>query len=302
LTQLWGLVAFLGLTAAVIAAGVQNGLERCNRILMPCLFVILIGLFINSFNYDGFYRACTFILGWDGDKLTNSSLLEAMGHAFFTLSLGLGIIVTYGSYLDNTESLFKMSLSVVVLDTLISILGGIVIFAVVFSFPTVKPEAGPTLVFQVLPILFSEMRGGAFLAVGFFLMLFFAALSSSVSILEVLVAFTEERLGISRMRATMLVLAGTAFPAFLQLRSFSPESGLTIMGLSVFDFSDKLTTNLMIPLSGMVISLFFGWKIGFEGVSAITSHKGLAFCLVWMYRLVTPAAILAVMINKFGLI
>lgn len=202
---------FMALALAIVIGGIQKGIERWSKILMPVLFVLLMLLFTNAMLSPGAWDGITFMFRPDFSKLTPGAILEAMGHAFFTLSLGMAAIITYGSYLSRTEDLFGVSIRVVILDTLIALVAGLSIFPVVFSF-NLEAAAGPGLVFKTIPVVFSQMTGGYVLAIIFFLLLAFAALTSGISLLEAQVAFLIDEKGWSRKRATTF-LAGLAFVA-----------------------------------------------------------------------------------------
>ena len=250
---------FLIATAAIVSCGIQNGIERWSKILMPVLFLLLLYLFIHGVMSSGASRAAQFLFLPDFSLLTPKSLLEAVGHSFFTLSLGAGVMITYGSYLDRQADLFSMAVKVSALDTLVALLAGMAIFPVVFS-AGLDPGAGPGLVFQTIPIVFSATPMGNLLAVVFFLLLAFAALSSSISMLEVSVTWLVDEKQWSRFKSTAL-LASVAFIVGLpSVWSFNLWSQWTLFGsLTFFDVCDKLVTSYMLPLGGLAVALYSGW-------------------------------------------
>jgi len=256
--MLWHMI-FMLLCLGIVIGGVQKGIERWSKILMPVLFVLLALLFMNGLFSKGAWEGITFMFRPDFSKLTPGSVLEAMGHSFFTLSLGMAAMITYGSYLSRSEDLLAASLRVVVLDTVIALMAGLAIFSVVFSVG-MEPAAGPGLVFKTIPVVFSKIPGGALLAIVFFLLLSFAALTSNISLLEAQVAYLIDERGWGRKRAT-LFLAGLAFVVGIPTAlSYNSLSEWTIIGDRVFfDSADLLASNYLLPISGLLISIYVGW-------------------------------------------
>ncbi len=251
--------AFILLCFGIVVGGVQKGIERWNKILMPLLFLLLAALFINGLLSKGAWAGFSFMFRPDFHRLTYSGVLEAMGHAFFTLSLGMAAMITYGSYLERREDLLAASLRVVVLDTLIALMAGLAIFSVVFSVG-MEPAAGPGLVFKTIPVVFSRIPGGYFLAIVFFLLLAFAALTSAISLLEAQVAYLIDERGWERKRAT-LVLAALAFLAGIPTAlSYNVLGDWHLIGdRSFFDSADLIASNYLLPVSGLLISIYVGW-------------------------------------------
>ncbi len=294
---------FMALTFGIVLGGVKEGIEKWSRILMPTLLVILIGLFIQSMTLPGFTDALSFLFSPSTAKLTKAGILEAIGHAFFTLSLGMGVMMTYGSYLDENESLVKTSITVALLDTVIALVAGIVIFSIVFTYGH-NPEGGPGLIFSTLPLMFSKMAGGSFLSIAFFTLVLFAALTSAISILETVVAVATERYGMTRKQAiikigSIIYLLGVLCAlSFNELADFKP-----VMGLTIFDLFDKLTANILLPLGGMLISIYYGWVLGPKHVEKTIGGNlffvsGLLFCC----RLLAPLGVLLFFLNALGVI
>lgn len=284
---------FALLTVAIVLGGVKKGIERLNKILMPGLVLILIGLLIYSAFLPGFGQAFEFLFKPDFSKITGAGILEAVGHSFFTMSVGVGVMITYGSYLPAKENLPKMGFSLALIDTVLALSAGLVIFSAVFSYG-IEPGAGPTLIFQTLPVLFSKMPGGYFVALAFFSLVAFTALTSSISILEVVVAYCVETFALNRKVVTVLVGAAVFLVGILSALSTSVLSGFTVMELTFFDFFDKLTSSLFLPLSGLMTALFVGWVLGPSVVKKITEKTGfdayekiLLLCL----RFVVPVSI-----------
>ena len=252
---------FMALTIFIVARGIKAGLERAVTIMMPGLFLILLGLVAYAaFSTDGFGRAMAFLFQPDFSKLTWQAVLVALGHAFFTLSLGMGIMVAYGSYLPKHISIASASVIVSILDTVVALLAGMAIFSIVFTY-SLEPGAGPGLVFVTLPIAFGEMPGGIVVGTLFFLLVVFGALTSSISLLEPTVEFVEERTRLSRMQAAigagvLVWLLGVA-----SALSFNAWSGVEVFGKNIFDSLDFLTANIMLPLTALLIALFAGWAM-----------------------------------------
>lgn len=260
--------AFMILTVAVVYFGIGRGIERVTRTLMPALFGILLLLLVTALSMDGAGEALGFIfrpsfgdLGWDG-------VLEALGHSFFTLSLGMGAMITYGSYLGRGESVVRASSWVVALDTLIAILATVIMFSVIFSVPGMADHVGRStagMLFVTLPTLFyTEMPFGAILAPLFYLLIGFAALTSTISMLEVAVAYFIDERGMSRRRAS--VVCGSAIFVLtalcgLSLGAWGPVSSFTVFGdkAGLFATLDHLVSNWLLPLGGLGIILGTGW-------------------------------------------
>ncbi|MCB0394229.1 MAG: sodium-dependent transporter [Bdellovibrionales bacterium] len=297
---LWHFV-FMAMVIGIVIAGVKDGLERWNKILMPALFGIIIILLIRVVAMDGFSKAIAFLFSFDASKLTARGVLEALGHSFFTLSLGMGAILTYGSYLSEKESLPRVAVLVAFLDTFIALLAGVIIFTIVFSF-NLEPGAGPGLIFSTLPSLFVQMPGGNLLSIAFFLLVTFAALTSAVSILEVPVAYFSEKKGWGRKKTTTLIGAIIFLLGIPCALSFNVMGEFKIIGLNVFDLFDKFSSNILLPVGGMIIALFFGWVLGEKAVnSALDGYPPIAKTLfIWSVRVLAPIGVLVMIINTFS--
>lgn len=285
---------FMALTVWIVAHGVGPGIERANRVMMPGLIVLLLVLLVRAAFMPGFGQALSFMFAPEFAELSPRAALIAVGHAFFSLSLGMGTMLTYGSYLPQSEGIVRTALAIALIDTLVALLAGVVIFAVVFSFAQ-EPGAGPTLMFVTLPLLFKQMAGGQFVAVTFFLLVTFAALTSAISLLEVVVAHVVERHGWSRARASLLWGGAIYAVGVVCALSFNLLAGFKPLGLSVFDLLDSLTSKLTLPLGGFFISLFFGWVLGPQAVARVTGlpqHAALNRALLWAIRALAPAAVL----------
>jgi NSS family neurotransmitter:Na+ symporter len=294
LSMTWHTV-FMLLTASVVAGGVHNGIERLCKRLMPTLIVILLGLLVYCAFAMDLGKSLSFLFRPDFSKLTGDAVIEALGHAFFTLSLGMGAMMTYGSYLKKERHIIRDGVWVAVLDTGIALLAGTVIFAVVFHYG-VAPSAGPGLLFKTLPDLFAQMPGGILIASAFFLLVIFAAWSSAISLLEVVVAYFVDEHRWSRKTAAW-ALGGTIWLIGLA----SARWGV------VLDFLDNLTTRYMLPTGGLLIAIIAGWLITREdreaGFMALPGGGHLwARCWTFTIRYVTPIAVTLVILAKMNIL
>lgn len=290
--------AFMVLTIAIVARGVNAGLEKAIKFLMPVLFILLFILFGYALSSDGFGAGVDFMFTFDFSKLTTESIMVALGHAFFTLSLGLGAIMAYGAYMPQDTSIAKTVVIVAVLDTAVAIMAGLAIFPIVFA-NGLEPSAGPGLLFQTLPIAFGQMSAGVIFGTMFFVLVSFAAWSSAISLAEPIVAWMVERLNISRIKAATLigVLAWTLGMA--TVFSFNIWSDVTLFGKTPFDLLDFLTTNILLPLGGLCIAIFAGFKVS---QTKIMNEVGIDYPGVyklWLFtlRFLAPVAIVAVLVN-----
>lgn len=285
---------FMILTAGIVIGGVKNGIEKYTKVLMPLLLVIIVILCINSISLDGAEAGLAFLFKPDFSKVTGDVILEALGQAFFSLSIGMGVIATYGSYIQKKENLMFTAFSVSFADTLIAILAGVAIFPAVFAFG-IDPSSGPGLVFETLPNVFNHMQGGYFFSVAFFVLLVIAALTSSVSLLEVVVAYFTEELKMKRKTATILAASGIAI-----------LGGLCILSDDVFKAFDWTSSNILLPLGGILIAIFVGWILGKDNVrDELESHGGKAYLvnvLIIVLKFVAPLAIGFVFLHGIGLI
>ena len=248
----------------IVVKGIRNGIERWSKVLMPLLFVILLVLIGKGLSMEGGMEGLKFFLQPDFSKLTASSVISALGQSFFSLSLGMGAMITYGSYLSRHDKILHSALYIVFLDTFIAILAGLAIFPAVFAMH-MSPGEGPGLIFHIIPAVFGNMSYGIVFAVLFFMLLLIAALTSGISLLEVTVAYIIDERGWSRRKAVYVF--GTAIfvlgiPAAL---SFGVMKDVTVFfGNTFFDFMDKLTSNYMLPIGGFFIAVCLGWKYGLE--------------------------------------
>jgi len=291
---------FMFLTMFVVARGVTSGLERASSFMMPALIVLLLVLLGYSLAVGDVSKALSFMFQPDFSKLTPAAVLSAMGHAFFTLSLGMGAVMVYGSYLQRHISIARATLYVAFADTAIALVAGITIFAIVFANQLV-PAAGPGLLFQTLPIAFGQMPGGAIFSVLFFLLVGFAAWTSSISLIEPAVAWLVENTAMTRMRAAVVSGIFTWLLGIGALLSFNAWSEVKLIGLNFFDLLDKSTTNIMLPLGGLLMAIFAVWVMRPEHVQEELALHDSGYKL-WRFitRFVAPTAIVVVFLNLFG--
>ncbi|MCM1109961.1 MAG: sodium-dependent transporter [Clostridium sp.] len=302
---LWTVV-FLFCNTLILLGGVTRGIERASNILMPLLFLLLIVFCVNSLTMPGLGDGLRFLFAPDFSKLTPGVMLGALGQAFFSLSLGLGGMMTYASYFSDNTRLGRTAVMTVTLDSLVAILAGVIIFPAVFSFG-LSPEAGPTLVFEVLPFIFSQLPGGQAWSALFFLLLFLASLTSTVSMSEISISFFCEEKRMGRRKATLvssaIALAGGLLCAF----SFGPLADVKIAGMTFFDLFDNLSSNLLLPVGAMICSIFVGWVVDRRFLRDEMTDRGLfrapllpvvRFFLRW----ICPAAIFLIFLNCIGLL
>ena len=289
---------FVVMTVVVVLGGISNGIERASKILMPLLFLILAALVIRGVTLPGAGKGLDFFLTPDFSKIEGSTIMAALGQAFFSLSLGMGAILTYGSYLKKDANIGQSAWQIAFLDTAVAILAGLAILPAVFAF-NMDPAGGPGLTFITLPAVFEAMPGGAFFGPLFFFLLTIAALTSSISLLEPVVAFFSTK-GYSRSQITitsgfLVFLIGV--PCSLSMGIWG---GYKIMGKNFFDLMDFLTANIMLPLGGLIIALFVGWvvaPIAIKEVAGEGEPGALVKAWIFILRFVAPLAIAAILIN-----
>ncbi|SFX56581.1 sodium-dependent transporter [Marinospirillum alkaliphilum] len=256
---------FMLITIGIVARGVTGGLEAAARTLMPALGVLLVLLVIYGMTTGGFMDALAFMFKPDWSQLNGGIVLAALGHAFFTLSLGMGIMMAYGSYLGEDVSLLQSARTVVIMDTVIALAAGLAIFPIVFA-NGLDLGQGPGLIFVTLPVAFGNITAGWLVGVAFFVLLTFAAIASAISLLEPVVEFVEERTPLSRMGATLVSGVAAWALGILALLSFNVLSDFTLLGLGIFDLLDTLTSKFLLPLTGLGVILFVAWCLDKEQV------------------------------------
>jgi neurotransmitter:Na+ symporter, NSS family len=292
---------FMLATGLIVAMGVGAGLERSCKIMMPGLGILLIGLVIYAGVVSGpsFGKAFAFLFTPNWSAITGKAVLAALGHAFFSLSLGMGIMMAYGSYLGKDVNLISTARTVVILDVIVAMLSGMAIFPLVFA-NGLQPAEGPGLIFVTLPIAFGNMAGGTIIGVLFFIFLTFAALTSSISLLEPTVELLEEKTHLGRKSATLVSSVVIWALGIACLLSFNAWQDVTIFGKNIFDFLDYVTSKLMLPLTGLGTIIFAGWMMQQETIRQELNLSPVIFA-GWKFlcRIVIPVAVVAILVYGF---
>lgn len=294
----WTLI-LIAINTFIMLRGVKKGIEAASNWMMPMLFVIMIMMVINSLLLPGASEGLKFLFHPDFSKVNGEMILSALGQAFFSLSIGLGTLTVYGSYFPSNTRIVRSASVMASLDTLVAILAGVIIFPAVFSFG-IEPSAGPRLIFEVLPGIFNQMAGGFIWSTLFFLLLVTASLTSTISLSETGVSFCIEHFHISRTKAVCFCMGFVSLFGVICALSFGPLSGVTLFGMTIFDLFDFVSSNILLPLGGMLISIFAGWIIDRRIVAEqlTPTSKFLRTIIVFSLRFIAPLAILAVFINN----
>ena len=302
-TQLMYHTVFMAITVAIIAKGIKDGLERAVKLMMPGLLFILIVLLFYSILQGDFMAGVNFLLMPDFTKITSQSVLAAMGQAFFTLSLGMGCIVMYGAYLPKNESIIGTTTTIIFCDTIIALLAGLVIFPIVFQFG-LKPTDGPGLIFLTLPLAFNEITGGYIFSGLFFILLAFAAITSALSLLEPSVAWMIENKNYSRGKSALIIGVLIWLLGFLSIFSFNILSGFTFWKGTLFDNFDYLASNILLPLSGLLFTIFASWIMKKENSIEELSDVSRHVYKLWRFgaRYIAPIGVILVFLNAIGII
>ncbi len=300
-------VLFMIITSAVVATGVQEGIEKFAKIMVPLLFILIIILDIQALTLPGGMEGFKFLFKPDFSKIDRKVVLGALGHAFYSLSLGMGIMITYGSYMSDDENLGRTALQISIADTIIALLAGLAIFPAVFSYG-VDPTSGAGLVFMTLPNVFPKMPGGYIFGVMFFVLLALAALTSTISLLEVVVAYLVDSFNMARKKATLLsTISITIVGVFASLAN-GPLSEFLIFGDNIFDFLDKTTANYFLTIAALISVIFLGWFFNKDKVvNQLTNNGTLEIRYVnlfnFLVKFVLPIGIVLVFLyqmNIFG--
>lgn len=297
-------VGFMFISGAIVIAGVQKGIERYTKMMMPLLLLIVIILGIRACTLEGSGEGLKFLFYPKFSELTGSSILSALGQAFFSLSIGMGVLLTYASYIRKEDNLNHISLQVISTDTLVAVLAGVAILPAVFAFH-IDPQAGPGLVFLTLPKVFLSMPFGQLWSVLFFLLLTFAALTSAISLLEVVVAYMVEEKKMSRIRATIITTLGITTLGVFSTLSFGPLKDIEFFGLSIFDSFDFISSNILLPAGGILLCIFAGWRLDHAVLYSELSNEGkikLRFFRLYIVILkyLAPACIFLILLNVLG--
>ena len=297
-------VVFMTITGLIVATGVQKGIEKFAKIMVPLLFILIIILDIKALSLPGSMEGIKFLFQPDFSKIDGTVVLGALGHAFYSLSLGMGIMITYGSYIGDKENLGKSALQISILDTLIALLAGIAIFPAVFAFG-VDPGQGPGLVFITLPNVFNQMTGGYFFSILFFVLLALAALTSTMSLLEVVVAYLVDSFKMKRKKATILSFGAITFVGLFASLSNGPLAHLDFFGNNFFDFLDAITANYFLTIAAFISVIFLGWfydkeKIENQLTSGGTIKVGFTNAYYTIIKYVAPIGIVLVFLYQLG--
>ena len=303
------LILFLLSTHFIIVKGVEKGIEKSAKIMMPVLFILLIVLAICSVTLPGAGAGIEFLLKPDFSKVNGSVILGAMGQAFFSLSLGMGCLCTYASYFRNDTNLSKTAFNVAAIDTMVAILAGFIIFPAAFSVG-IQPDAGPSLLFITLPNVFQQAFGNIpWLAIAlslmFYILLALAALTSTISLHEVVTAYLHEEFKLTRSKAALLVTTGCIVLGVFCSLSLGIGKDYTIFRMNLFDLFDFVTAKIMLPLGGFFISIFTGWYLNKKIVWNEISNNGtlkvpIYKILIFILRYIAPIGIAIVFINELG--
>ena len=307
---LWG-VGFIVLTHIVIVRGVQKGIERASKWLMPILLLLLLILVIASCTLPGATDGIRFLLMPDFSKIDGNVMLEALGQAFFSLSLGTACLCTYASYYSHDVNLLRSAGQIALLDTLIAILAGLMIFPAAFSVG-VSPDSGPSLIFITLPNVFQQAFGAMppvsyTISIMFYALLVFAALTSTISMHEIGTAFFTEEFHLPRSKSAWVLTLIASVICVLCAWSVGAFDGIKVLGMSLMDFCDQLTANFMLPLGGMLACLFVGWYIPRQTVYEEFTNNGrhnVAFLRIFLIavRYVCPIGIMLIFLHQLGVI
>jgi NSS family neurotransmitter:Na+ symporter len=300
---------FLLMTTFVVLGGVEKGIERWSKFLMPALFLILLCLVAYNLTLDGASKGVEFYLKPDFSKIQGSTVLAALGQAFFSLSLGMGTMITYGSYISKKENIPVCAVAVAFSDTLVAFLAGLMIFPALFAVG-IEPTSGPALVFNVLPRVFDMMPGGVIIGPAFFILLIIAALTSTVSLLEVPVAFLVDQRKWTRRKAVWVITAITfvaGIPSTLSQGTVEWFTNVKFIGQTGFlDIMNRLFSDISLPLGGFFLCIFVGWvwgtKNAFEEIKIGASESTIRFTVLWplLVKFVGPVVIFIVLLNIFG--
>jgi NSS family neurotransmitter:Na+ symporter len=294
---------FMALTVVVVSMGVKSGLERAVKYLMPALFILLLIMVGYAMSTDGFQEGLYYLFYPDWSKLSGEGFLAALGQAFFSLSLGMGAIMVYGSYLPDDASIGHTSVSIALADTLVAIMAGLAIFPLVFAYG-LEVSSGPGLIFVTLPIAFGQMPYGQIFGTGFFVLLLFAAWTSSISLLEPAVAWLVENRGIARPKAAAIAGVIAWILGIGSVLSFNLWQDYTIFNKTYFDIMDYVTSNILLPLGGLLIAIFSAWLMSRKSVVAeLGLGEGFLF-QAWLFvvRFVAPIGVVVIFLHAVGII
>ena len=298
---------FLLVTTLIVVIGIKNGIEKFSKVMMPILFFIVIAIAIYSLTLPGAGKGVDYLFNPDFSKIDAKSCAAALGQAFFSLSLGFGTMMTYASYVDKKENILNQSTATAVSDLTFALIAGVAIMPAVFAFG-LDPQSGPGLVFETLPFVFSQMPAGGFVAILFFIALLVAALTSSISMLEVAVAFLVEEKKLSRIAACSILFVICWVVGAVCSLSFGPLSEVEIGGRNLFDFFDNLSSNVLMTLGSLLTVIFVGWRLKKTDIYDEFTNGGTLrtsvriFGMLWfLIRYVAPVAIISIFVTNLVL-
>ena len=294
---------FLLVTTLIVVVGIKDGIEKFSKVMMPLLFFMVLAIAIYSMTLPGAKAGLDYLFNPDFSKITGKACAAALGQAFFSLSLGFGTIMTYASYVDKKENILFQSTATAVSDLMFALIAGMAIMPAVFAFG-LNPQSGPGLVFETLPFVFGQMPAGGFVAILFFLALLVAALTSSISMLEVAVAYLVEEKGFSRVWACVVLFVICWVVGAVCSLSFGPLSDVKIDGGNIFDFFDNLSSNILMTLGSLLTVLFVGWRLKKTDVydeftnGGTLSRNAKLFGVLWfLIRYICPLAIISIFVS-----
>ena len=307
------MLAFMVITHIIVVRGVKSGIEKFSKLMMPALFVILIVLAICSITLPNASQGLEFLLKPDFSKITGTVVLRAMGQAFFSLSLGLGCLCTYASYFNRETNIGKTALSVSLIDTMVAIMSGFIIFPAVFNagYMLGRSDIGPSLLFITMPNVFGQAFANIpalayVVSVLFYFLLMLAALTSTISMHEVVTAYVSEEFAMNRRKAATIVTIACSVVGVLCALSFGPFEGFKIFGMTLFDFFDYVASNIMLPVGGMLIAIFTGWYLDKKIVRDEITNKGTLRArylpvVIFILKYIAPVAIACILLGQLGL-
>ena len=289
---------FMILTCYIVAQGVKGGLEKAVKFFIPALFILLVCLAVYSMTLPGFYDGISYMFVPDITRIDAQVILSAMGMAFFSLSIGMGSLMIYGSYLSDESSITEVTTIVAFADTFVAILAGVIIFPMVFTYNLDPSNAGPGLIFQTLPIAFGSMPGGDIIATLFFMLLFFAAITSSISLIEPAISYMVEKYSLTRAKATVRMGLITWILGLGTILSFNYFSEYTFFGMTFFNLIDNFTAKVMLPLGGLLMAIFVGFIVKRKIVQEELRLNAILFN-IWrlIIRFIAPIAVTLIFIN-----
>lgn len=311
--NLFWVLAFMLITHIIVVRGVKSGIEKFSKVMMPALFIILVVLAICSITLPGSSKGIEFLLKPDFSKITGSVVLSAMGQAFFSLSLGLGCLCTYASYFRDDTNIGKTALNVSLIDTFVAVMSGFIIFPAVFNagYTLGSNDIGPSLLFITMPNVLGQSFGDMpVLAYGvsvlFYFLLVVAALTSTISLHEVVTAYVGEEFHMSRRKAATIVTIACSLVGIVCALSFGPLDGIKIFGMSIFDLFDYVSSNIFLPVGGMLVSIFTGWYLDKKLVRDELTNRGTLRApylrlVIFILRYFAPIAIAIILLNQLGL-